>query len=442
MRIAKKVLSSFQTNIVAAFVILLFLIFAMVGVIFHVAADGYIAGSAVQALSQAQSIFENTEQEYIPNVFIRALRGSHRFPHTDVKYFVVGAENTRDAAIVSQRLAEAHGLDFVTGMKLHAEGRTFFVSVAPLDEQEIVFYLDASDAYLFMRVVDRMLLSAVCLVFVFAMIFAGIMVDTAMKPLKILRNFVMQIGNGDFKTNSHKFASEQFNELNNCLNMTAYRLAEYDNEQKMFFQNVSHDLRSPLMSIKGNAEAIEKDIVDSKEAAATIIKAVDELKDMVDNILYVSRLDAITAPIMEETNLGMLLQVCVERAAAHAQKRGIELQCTAGYEPIILHCAAKYIARAIDNLLSNAIRFAETRVTVEYYNVGRNAVVRVIDDGPGFEPGEISHVFERFYKGKNGMTGIGLAIVKSIIDQHRGVAIAENGAKGAVLTVSVPRKRN
>ena len=63
MRIAKKVLSSFQTNIVAAFVILLFLIFAMVGVIFHVAADGYIAGSAVQALSQAQSIFENTEQE-------------------------------------------------------------------------------------------------------------------------------------------------------------------------------------------------------------------------------------------------------------------------------------------------------------------------------------------------------------------------------------------
>jgi signal transduction histidine kinase len=62
-----------------------------------------------------------------------------------------------------------------------------------------------------------------------------------------------------------------------------------------------------------------------------------------------------------------------------------------------------------------------------------------MDDGPGFEPELLPHVFERFYKGKTGLTGIGLAIVKSIVEQHNGTAMAENREKGAVLTISIPR---
>ena len=122
-----------------------------------------------------------------------------------------------------------------------------------------------------------------------------------------------------------------------------------------------------------------------------------------------------------------------------AERKGLTLDFKSDSEPIIISCVISYIERAVDNLISNAIRYAKSAITLECYAIGAKATIRVLDDGPGFEPDMLPHVFERFFKGKNGLTGIGLSIVKSVVEQHKGNATAENGEKGAVLTISLPR---
>jgi len=93
----------------------------------------------------------------------------------------------------------------------------------------------------------------------------------------------------------------------------------------------------------------------------------------------------------------------------------------------------------VDNLISNAVRYAQKQIILELKATPNNIVLKVADDGPGFEPEQLIHVFERFYKGKNGLTGIGLSIVKSVVEQHKGYATAENGNPGAILTITLPR---
>jgi signal transduction histidine kinase len=448
MKIVKKIQGYLQANILAVFVVFLFLSFAMVGIVFNFVANHYISSGAIYALSQAKNRIDRIDTTYKPNIFIRALRGSHRFQYTNVRFFETD-ENfipldyplSAEALFISQELSENHNNVFFTeGMRIRANYNVFYVSILTGGGGATVFYLDVSDTILFTSVINRLLIASVAMIWLVSMIIASALAESAMKPLKVLRDFVMQLGHGDFTPNSHVFVNEKFDELNQCLNTAARQLAEHDNQLKTFFQNVSHELRTPLMHIKSYAEAIEHEIYDSKSAAATIILSADKLKSMVDDILYVSRLDTTTDPAMEEADLNALVETRVKLAALHAEKH-IEIEFISANEPEIVNCAAAYIERALDNLIGNACRFAKTKVTVEFYAVGVNAIVRVSDDGPGFEPDALPYVFERFYKGKNGLTGIGLSIVHAVIvDRHKGFATAENGEKGAVLTISIPRK--
>ena len=192
------------------------------------------------------------------------------------------------------------------------------------------------------------------------------------------------------------------------------------------------------MSIKSYAEGIKYGVMDPAMATETILECTNRLTEMVGDILYVSRIDNITPPMMEEVNFVAVIEERVSRQQSLAQQKELTIEFKPSRETIMLSCVTSYIERAVDNLISNAIRYAESTITIECQSTDTHAVIRVLDDGPGFEPEKLSHVFERFYKGKNGLTGIGLSIVKSIVEQHKGSATAENGDKGAVLTISLP----
>jgi len=302
-----------------------------------------------------------------------------------------------------------------------------------------IYYVDVTDMQRFSASVNLNLLVLVAAIWVSAVIMSTILAGALAKPIRNLSKFARQIGGGDFTQNPVSFANEEFEELNQSLNHTAKQLAKYDNDQKAFFQNVSHELRTPLMSIKSYAEGIKYGVMDPTKASETILECSDRLTEMVGDILYVSRIDNITPPMMEEVNFVALIEERVARQKSLAERKGLTMEFTSDNEPIIIACVASYIERAVDNLISNAIRYADSTITLECYSAGARATIRVLDDGPGFEEDKLPHVFERFFKGKNGLTGIGLSIVKSVVEQHKGSATAENGVKGAILTISLPR---
>ncbi|MCL2198729.1 MAG: HAMP domain-containing histidine kinase [Defluviitaleaceae bacterium] len=446
MNIYRKVIGFIQPHIVTVFWVLLFASFAMVGIIFNVAVHSYIREGAEDALKEARIRYEQISAHDNAGFFMRVLRGNHRFMYAHVRVFAVDANFmprdiliTAAAVEISAQLAENPVPMMINeGKRVRLDDEVFFISIVPQDTGALIFYFDASDILSFTAVVNRLLVISVAVIWLVSMIIASKMADFTMKPLRLLRDFVMQIGRGDFTPNTHTFYNEDFGELNESLNNAVRQLAEHDNAQNVFFQNVSHELRTPLMIVKSYAEGINLGIMDPYEASVTIMESTNQLANLVDDILYTSRMESIAMPPTEKSNMCALVAARVDNHRPLAENAHISLEYKSDGEPIIVKCVPQFIERAADNLISNAIRYAKSKVTIECYATSDVAKVRVIDDGSGFDPAELPHVFERFFKGRNGLTGIGLATVKSIAEQHNGNVTAENGIIGAVLSMTIP----
>lgn len=415
----------------------------MVGLIFHFSIRLYITHNAASELNEARELYNHTGLftavvrsglfgRYINHFYFSdefEMHYGHTGFVTDVLTETLREERIPPAEIINRRINTGNGTFFLTSQPAPALGEGWFA----------IFYVDTTYISRFYSQVIMLLFFAMVIVWAVAMIATTLLSGSLAHPLNVLNNFARQIGRGDFTQNTEFFANEEFETLNQNLNHTAKQLAKYDNDQKTFFQNVSHELRTPLMSIKSYAEGIKYGIMDAGNASETILEATNRLTGMVDDILYVSRIDNLTNPQKDEIDLRSLI---AERVRLHEDPmKKVKIECRQDNEPVIVSCIQSYIERALDNLVSNALRYAETTITIECYNIGPKAVVRVLDDGPGFETDALDHVFERFYRGRNGLTGIGLAIVKSIIDQHDGTTLAENKEKGAVLTITLQRVR-
>ena len=471
MIILRKIYGFIQPYIVTVFSVLLFTSFAMVGLVFNFTVNQYIRSGATVALSEAKTHIVSTEygmfllhtnqweETFMPGAVMRILQGSHRFSAANVRGFTIN-ENfelgelwlAADAISISERLrAMRPSMEHTNAFRLRTSYQTFYVSMFPQEflmeaansgSTHIVLYLDVTEILTFTAVVNRLLLASVAMIWLASMIIAHLLAHSMMRPLRVLRDFVHQIGSGNFKQNNNSFANDEFNKLNQTLNAAARQLAAYDHEQKLFFQSVSHELRTPLTTIQMYAEGLKQGIMDRETVSKFILDATHRLTDLVEDILYISRIDSIAPPEMLQANMCTIVQERIIQHKPLAKLMGVEIKFVSDGAPILVNCVASYIERALDNLINNAIRYATETILVECYSFGNTATIRVTDDGSGFLPDEIPHVFERFYRGKDGLTGIGLATVKSITDKHGGTATAENGKeKGAILTISLPRKQ-
>jgi len=437
----KHIRRNLRGSILTAFSALFFLSFALVGIAFNITVQQYIRHNAISELTETQELYT-----YFGGftLIVRSGLFGQRINHFYLNenfYLLYGYTDPHILEIAETLMAEHITPDILTNRRLRTDGGIFYVTAKPAFGVDSgwfgVFYVDITDISRFSERVNMLLLVLVVIIWVVSMIIATFLAGSLAHPLRALNRFAQRIGRGNFTPNPESFANEEFETLNQSLNQTAKQLAKYDNDQKIFFQNVSHELRTPLMSVKSYAEGIKYGIMDAKKSSETIIESADRLTQMVGDILYISRIDNITTPDEEDVDLIALI---AKRVNLHQDPMGkIQIGFRHDTEPVIIPCVKSYIERALDNLISNALRYAKTTILIECYGIGPRAVIRVLDDGPGFEPGELSSVFERFYRGKGGLSGIGLAIVKSIADQHDGIVTAENNENGAVLTLSVPR---
>jgi signal transduction histidine kinase len=180
--------------------------------------------------------------------------------------------------------------------------------------------------------------------------------------------------------------------------------------------------------------------MDTQKSSRVIISETDRLTDMVEDLLYISRIDTIAHEFEVQTNdLRETVEDCVIGIKSVAQKSGIAIIVDFDELPVILPYNEKHFNRAVLNLLSNAIRFAKHTVTVGCKNVDEHIQVFVEDDGDGIRPEDMPHIFERFYKGKEGKHGIGLSIAKSVILLHNG-KIDVDCHHGTKFTITLPKQ--
>jgi len=280
------------------------------------------------------------------------------------------------------------------------------------------------------------------LIFVIAAVATFILSASITRPIEQLSEFAVNIGKGKFVQNELEFADEELHDLNNALNESIRQLEAFDKEQKTFFQNASHELRTPLMSIKCYAEGITQGIMPPQQAAKTILQETDKLTELVKELLYISQIDNLSKTHAKSVvDLGQIIKDCVHRQQAQAEKNNIKFSLDLA-EGLVYKCVPMLMSRAIDNLISNALRYAKSEISLSLHLRGGYIGIKVADDGKGIADDILPHVFERFYKGEGGNTGIGLSIVKSIVQQHKGSVAVENSNTGAVFTIILPTLGN
>lgn len=266
-------------------------------------------------------------------------------------------------------------------------------------------------------------------------IIANLIAGSVTKPLKRLSKFTDDIGKGNFTRNTFDFTDIEFIELGDSMNRSAEKLDTYDKDQRAFFQNVSHELRTPLQSIRCYAEGVEHGLMDAKKSSATIVTETDRLSELVEDLLYISRVDSITSHVeFTENDLRETLALCAEAQKPLADRNGVTFDYQFDDNPVLFAYNEKHMYRALSNLISNALRYAKSNVVLRCGQSGGNIEVSVTDDGGGIAADDIPHIFERFYKGKDGKHGIGLAIVKSVVELHKGT-VAVSSDSGTCFTI-------
>ena len=123
-----------------------------------------------------------------------------------------------------------------------------------------------------------------------------------------------------------------------------------------------------------------------------------------------------------------------------AKKKGLSFRFDFDEAPVQLQIREQDAQRLFGNLISNAVRYANSEIRLSCHRKENTADIRVADDGPGIRPEDLPHIFERFYKGRDGKHGIGLAIARSVAEAYRGTICARN-ENGAVFEVTFPTDR-
>jgi two-component system phosphate regulon sensor histidine kinase PhoR len=221
-----------------------------------------------------------------------------------------------------------------------------------------------------------------------------------------------------------------------------------DQAKSEIITSFTHDLGAPLAVVKGYVELIKMDGPLNKQQVhdlSGITQAADQMKAIVEDLLELGRIEAIEDLRTERLLLSDLIEASVSSFRALAEVNTVELILEPCRQGLTVEGNFALLARALDNLLENAIKYTPSggRVTVRACSQQSEVIISVIDNGPGISEQDLPRVFEKFFRAREHQhhvgTGLGLAIVRSIVDRHHGRVWAESKAnQGSTFSVALP----
>jgi signal transduction histidine kinase len=244
-----------------------------------------------------------------------------------------------------------------------------------------------------------------------------------------------------------------FNNMAARLEQSVQIISEDRDRSREFVADVSHELRTPIAALRTFNELLRdgaaEDPATRDEFLEQSARQLDRLDWLATNLLELSKLDSgLVALDLRPDDLRAVVENAIQQAEPVANRKGVELQMHLPDEPVRQLHDPPRIGQVLSNLIGNAIKFTAPggRIDVDLDRTSEGAVLSVTDTGEGIPPDELPHVFERFWRGAHNPqqrgvgSGLGLSIVKSIVDMHEGtVSIQSSLGVGTRVKVDLPR---
>ncbi len=269
-------------------------------------------------------------------------------------------------------------------------------------------------------------------------------------PLREMNQIALKYAKGDFSPSVEVKTDDEIGQLGETFNYMADELNSLEEMRKDFIANVSHDLRSPLTSIKGFLVALLDGTIPEKRKEHYYLLMKDETErviKLVNDTLDMTQLEAGQIKLNRDRyNLTRQLQRIVVKLEPQLDKKSMKIEIIPDIEELYVFADRDRMEQAILNLLQNAIQFSKQHSIVSIFlNENQDGVqVKIQDQGEGILEEDIQHIWERFYKTDRSRTnkvgtGIGLSIVKSIMDLHDvTIHVDSQIGKGTSFTFSLP----
>ena len=334
------------------------------------------------------------------------------------------------------RLRSDSGNDptFTVGVPFVQDGNTVGAVYIQTKAQQIEGGLKEILLKLVLLAVGIILLSGVA-VFLFIRI--------AMKPVRNLTAAAGAIAGGDFSTRlAEDRGDRDMREVSRTFNHMTKTLADVEENRREFVANVSHELRSPITSIRGFAEGMADGVIPAEEQPKYLRLVADEskrLSSLVDDLLALSRLEREDAkPDWSVFDINEMLRRAIIRRMDDLDKKHIEAECDPAVDPCPVRADSDRIEQVIINLLDNALKFTGDggKIRLSTAVNGDTVEVTVWDNGPGVPPEDRDRVFDRFFTGDRAHTsgkgtGLGLSICQRIMEMHGQTIRLLDTAEGA-----------
>ena len=314
------------------------------------------------------------------------------------------------------------------------------------DSSEIVYDISmgvSANSKTQVKLIARDLLFTATVILVFTALSIGLWIYRSIAtPLVKLKKATQNIkeGNLDFVLDvegNDEFSElcQDFEEMRKRLKESAEEKIILDKENKELISNISHDLKTPITAVKGYVEGIMDGVADTPEKMDRYVKTIynktNEMDHLINELTFYSKIDTNRIPYtFSKLNVEDYFSDCAEEVGLELETRGIELVYANYVESGVQVIAdGEQIRRVIHNLISNAIKYMDKPkgiIQIRIKDVGDFIQVEIEDNGKGIAAKDIVYIFDRFYRtdvsrnSSKGGSGIGLAIVKNILEDHGG----------------------
>lgn len=273
-------------------------------------------------------------------------------------------------------------------------------------------------------------------------------------PLKRLTEAANILSQGKLDYKVDVKSKDEIGKLANAFNKMSYSLMKIDEERKRFVSDASHELKTPLASVKALIESLinsrSQDIAFYKEILQDVNGEIDRMTRLVNDLLELARLDKIKSPRIKRVEVSEVISDVIDSLAPLAESKNVNLTFN-GKEKVFAEVDPDRFYRMAYNIVENGIKYTYEggNVLVGLDEDEDNIYLAISDNGIGISEEVLPKIFDRFARGdtarskKNGGFGLGLAIAKEIIDMHEGkITVESKVGEGTTFKIVLPKRKN